>query len=66
MEKKIFRTKSYIRIYDTRKLCSLESQYRDTINESILFVRVNEKPVIDVCEEIAKGTKGSVSVQYTF
>lgn len=53
------------RTHDVRELCYLDASYADS-TKSELLVRVNERPVIDACEEIAKRTDGNVSVKYTF
>ena len=53
------------RTHDTRELCSVQFPY-SVRKQKELFVRVNEKPVIDACEKIAERTGGNVSVRYTF
>ena len=66
VKKSLFGLLKSTRTHDTRELCYLASPYVDSASQSELLVRVNEKPVIEACEEVAEKTGGNVSVRYTF
>jgi len=66
IKKSLFGLLKHTRTHDARELCYLASRYVDSASESELLVRVNEKPVIEACEEVAERTGRNVSVRYTF
>ncbi len=67
VKKSLFGLLKHPRTHDTRELCYLALRYIDSAEKSeLLLVRVNEKPVIEACEEIVERTGRNVSVKYTF